>query len=375
MPAIETNPTNFLYSIEISSYGFTAISMAATGTGFAYEAEASDPDPISGIIETFTFSIDLTVDVDGVDVPVTYTFLEMSGLSYDVDQLGFDADAYVSAIPFRYVGFNVGTVGSQITADAEGTILDAPNAMQFYANEGLTVLGTDTSDHITLYEVTRRVDTVAGDDVLVVTTNAGDLEAFLRSGDDLFYGAGMSADTTADVIGGVGDDRLIAGAGDDFLRGMQDDDILLGGFGDDRLVGGSQDDFIFGGADDDQMFGGSGQDVLHGGSGQNAATGGLGQDVFVMEFGLSETRLIVHDFADGLDTLHFSEFGQGDMSAADAAALFEANSIQNGADTVLTYGDSELVLKDVSKADITEDDFYDKPWLLITELEVYGGLF
>lgn len=373
--ALVTTPTSFTYSLDLAVPSLNALRVTATGTGFEYAPGGGDP--IAGVISVLSLSVDLDVDVGGTDVPVTYLFQEAHELSQDIAEIGLDITQFLSDTPVGYVGFDVTVIGTQIVADLSGTILEAPNPMQVYSSAGLTVLGTDVSDHITQVNVARRIDTLAGDDVVVVETlQAGeDLQVLLRRGDDLFFSSTAEVGSTTTITGGVGNDRLLGNASDDFLRGGQDNDILLGAFGDDRLAGGAQDDFMFGGGGDDQLFGGVGRDVLNAGIGQNASTGGLGRDVFVVDFGLGQSRTIVHDFADGLDTLHFTNFGFTDISASDASALFDANSVQDGADTVLTYLNDELVLKNVTKADITADDFYDKPWLLITEIDVYLDVF
>jgi len=113
------------------------------------------------------------------------------------------------------------------------------------------------------------VDTVtlqatAGDDVVVVTLQGGDVRVLGLAGSVLLRGFEP------------GIDRLLidALAGDDVIDGTASDVPL-------ELFAGDGDDILLGGNGNDQLFGGAGDDVLIGGPGIDLLDGGLGNNVLI----------------------------------------------------------------------------------------------
>ncbi len=98
-------------------------------------------------------------------------------------------------------------------------------------------------------------------------------------GDDLIQG-GPDADW---LWGGGGDDILLGGDGDDVLYSYDGDDYLDGGNGNDRLASFGSNDIIRGGDGDDWID--ASRDCF--------VDGGAGYDVLAIEFGNSETPIIL----------------------------------------------------------------------------------
>lgn len=166
-------------------------------------------------------------------------------------------------------------------------------------------------------------------------------------GDDVLVGYGGDDR----MKGFEGDDELFGGAGDERLRGNQGDDTLFGQGGDDFMKGHSGSDFLYGGAGDDIVKGGSGNDTLVGQDGKDRMLGGNGVDTFVFDdddgSSATSSRDLVRDFEVGTDILRFTSGG--------AAEDVDTREISKG--TVLTYGDSEIVLVGVDEFDTSTIDF------------------
>jgi Ca2+-binding RTX toxin-like protein len=124
------------------------------------------------------------------------------------------------------------------------------------------------------------------------------------NGDDIIT---INADVSADLEGGVGNDKLYGGskgdklsggANNDYLEGRVGDDYIYGQGGDDTLKGGENDDTLDGGTESDRLYGESGDDALVGGDGIDYLYGGIGNDT--LDGGNQNDEL----FGDtGLDTL------------------------------------------------------------------------
>lgn len=123
-------------------------------------------------------------------------------------------------------------------------------------------------------------------DSLLDFSRAGDVEAFLLSGDDRFSGS----------------------PGANLFNGRAGDDQLLGGGRQDTLSGGLDDDSLEGFAGLDRLDGGKGADLLAGGLGRDLLTGGNGRDVFAFKSAAESSfkrteRDVVTDFDRGSDRL------------------------------------------------------------------------
>ena len=127
-------------------------------------------------------------------------------------------------------------------------------AQDAFANDG----AAGEHDSVTGFE---KVETGAGDDVLVVAGRPGYLSLSTAAGDDLIVGGGdrrartiVSAGTGADRLeGGPGTEIVHGEGGDDVLRGSGETDRLEGETGHDRVAGGAGRDYIFGGRGDDRL--------------------------------------------------------------------------------------------------------------------------
>lgn len=138
------------------------------------------------------------------------------------------------------------------------------------ANPWITVTDIDSTN--ILYRVrsftgfpTISIDTLAGDDAVLVNNNATQrIEVSLGEGDDFFDGDLLNTDASLSlnvpVYGGSGNDTLLGTSESDVLYGEGGFDILDGRQGDDTLYGGDDADLFF-------VNTGEGLDVISGGSG------------------------------------------------------------------------------------------------------------
>ena len=388
-----TDPDFFSYTLSNLSEPVTAVTIEGIGSGFTYSGPLPSID--GGTATSAEASLTFVLDVPDVgEVEHTIVFHRFVDLHLEDASGSSDPEDYDNG-PIDYLYEQAGYLAevsaddllSVLTFDLTGDILSGPNPTISYFADTKFRFGTATDDEIFFLGDGGRVDTVGGDDVVIFDGDTGHMRAALRAGDDVFigkafgsfYGPEMPGAPTSWVNGGAGDDLLIGGAGEDQLRGFNDADVLLGLAGSDRLLGGGGNDQIFGGLHDDVIFGGSGRDVIDGGLGDDVATGGLGRDLFIFDieenydpFSIDEAGEmdVVQDFAVGLDYLHFRSFGT-DVSAAQAFAIFQANTVQAGADTVFSYNGGQITLRDTVLANIDEDSFYDKPWLLEDEFSLF----
>ncbi|MEM7268618.1 MAG: LamG-like jellyroll fold domain-containing protein, partial [Pseudomonadota bacterium] len=210
---------------------------------------------------------------------------------------------------------------------------------------------------------------VADDPIITAGTGGAD-EIEGGSGADDLSGRG-GADT---VMGGEGADTIKGGAGADDLSGGEDGDIirgqagrdaisgdegddrLLGGGGADTLNGGADRDKLLGGGGRDQLFGGEGMDTLKGGGGADTLDGGEGRDIYVggggadvFVFGDDGAKNVVRDYRDGRDKIQID---------SEVAASFGDLDIQTkGKHVVVSYGDTEVLVRKTDEADLDANDF------------------
>lgn len=99
----------------------------------------------------------------------------------------------------------------------------------------------------------------------------------------------------------------------------------------ENLLGGNFNDTLFGNFAANVLTGGAGDDTLRGGGGDDVLAGGTGAgDVILFDYGAAAPN------------------GFADVQAA---------AIQNGADTVITFGTSSVRLVNFNAADLAADDF------------------
>lgn len=177
-------------------------------------------------------------------------------------------------------------------------------------------------------------------------------------GDDTLVGNGVGNQ----LSGQGGNDFLTGGAGKDFLFGGDGRDELIGNKGNDRLKAGSGDDELSGGNGKDKMFGGAGDDILNGGKGKDKLTGGSGDDVLT---GNSGADSFIFSDGSGSDTITDFEAGDDgrdiidvtDFGFADFADLMSNISDTSDGAAVKLDGNDDVILENVARADLVEDDF------------------
>jgi Ca2+-binding RTX toxin-like protein len=169
----------------------------------------------------------------------------------------------------------------------------SPSASASVTYGTLTVVGTSTSDQITLSLAAGDPNTLQvdfGPNGPAVQSfdrsTFGAISVALRSGDDQFSVRqvnGTFADEALTVYGGSGDDTITTGDGNDTIYAGAGNDTIHSGAGDDNVFGGSGDDFVNGGRGTDTASLGSGRDSFewNPGEGSDVIDGGSGTDTLV----------------------------------------------------------------------------------------------
>ena len=150
----------------------------------------------------------------------------------------------------------------------------------------------------------------------------------------------------ASINSGDGMDIVRGGDRADIIMGEAGHDQIYGGARRDTLYGGDDADFLFGEAGGDKLFGDAGNDILTGGAGNDTLTGGDGYDIFVFESGSG--RDVVTDFNVNEDLIDLTAFNT-DIS--------DVRISQSKAGTTLFIGSSRVLLENVFRDDITQDNF------------------
>lgn len=140
------------------------------------------------------------------------------------------------------------------------------------------------------------------------------------------------------VIGSSGGDRIMAHGGDDRLHTGSGDDWLGGGQGNDVLSAGAGNDALSGGDGADRLLGGAGNDNLH---------GGAGADRF--QFFAGNGVDLIADFQDGVDKIDFF---------SGATRFEDLRLVQSGANTLIHYGDSRIIVGNTDIGDLDRSDFW-----------------
>jgi Ca2+-binding RTX toxin-like protein len=201
-----------------------------------------------------------------------------------------------------------------------------------------------------------------------VLTNTGRIV-----GDVLFGGGDDTIDTRSGTIKGVvdaggGDDTYIVGKGGGILSEQSGNGwdavhstrsvTLIEDFEELRLLGKKSTDGtgngaaneIYGNKGDNVLHGKGGNDLIRGGRGDDEVFGGNGADDFVFKVG--DDRDTVMDFDLALDQVALTEFG------FDNFAEVQVLMSQHGDDTWISLGGGDrVILKDVDKDNLTEDNF------------------
>jgi Ca2+-binding RTX toxin-like protein len=277
---------------------------------------------------------------------------------------------------------------------------------QIFKTEGVTILGDKTDNHFVGGGGDDNIGGLGGNDILsgqggddTLRGGAGADTLYGGDGDDILEGFGQytgdlgpfyADDGNNHLTGGNGADQ-IAGAGGfdtahyenstegvsvflgegdtsgwahggeaegDVLRsieglvGSQHDDLLVGNERGNSLEGKAGDDTLSGHEGNDTLSGGFGDDVLIGGSGNDSLTGGGGADRFVFGADNAGGKDIITDFNEGAgDTI--------DMRGFEGIDSFEDLTITTDRDgnTVVSYGDQLITLKDVAPEDLDGSEF------------------
>ena len=184
------------------------------------------------------------------------------------------------------------------------------------------LLGEGGSDTIYGYEGQDFIRGGEGDDLLIGGKEFDDLHG--NQGNDT-------------VRGGQGDDWVVGGQGHDLLFGDLGNDLVFGNMGADTCEGGAGNDTIRGGQDGDLIFGGDGDDWISGDLGNDTISGGAGADTFNIFAGSGVDRVMDFSAAEG-DRVRI----EGGVATYTVA--------QQGADTVVTVGDAQMILVGVQAA-------------------------
>lgn len=168
---------------------------------------------------------------------------------------------------------------------------------------------------------------------------------------DFYFGLGGDDQ----LHGGDGRDHLAGDAGNDLLDGGNAQDDLRGGAGDDKLYGGLMNDNLMGEDGKDYLSAGAGHDMLDGGPGNDVYNGGDGADAFIVAHG-SGNDVVVGGFDAGpgaFDHIAFSDVLPNEVTVADS---FSTHG-DDHTGVLVSWGDGSLFLEDLTKAQMTQDDF------------------
>lgn len=204
--------------------------------------------------------------------------------------------------------------------------------------------GSTLDAFLRLHDATGRLiasddDTGPGQNALLTFTALSTTHLFVSAGG---YGASTGAyvlgfaPRSVERFGTTGADVMTGGSAADILWGRSGNDVISGQSGNDRLSGDAGADSLYGGFGNDRVDGGIGNDLVF---------GGAGADLFVFEQG--DGRDTLRDFQNGSDRLVIDgplHFGQLTFVATLAG-------------TWVDYGNGEVFLTGVSRAQLDASDF------------------
>ncbi|MDA5556024.1 Ig-like domain-containing protein [Shimia sp. MMG029] len=257
-------------------------------------------------------------------------------LNNDDDGLGgLPGLATVGAASNGAVVINTNGTALDTTDD---TITYTPNA-GFVGSDSFTYTVTGANGLAAQATVTISVGSLdvmgtVGNDRLIGTAARENFDAL--GGNDLVR-AGAAADI---VNGGEGNDRLFGDDGDDVLNGEGDRDRIDGGTGMDMLNGGADNDRLYGGLGADTLTGGDGNDVMFGDIAGDRTAGALGGDEFHFDLDDGDDRIF--DFVSGVDSIEL--FGN---AAFTLTITGSGNSIIEFGATTITVFDEILLNSDI----------------------------
>ncbi len=165
---------------------------------------------------------------------------------------------------------------------------------------------------------------------------------------DVFDFTDVKLSKISEINAGEGMDIVHGSNGGDIILGEGGHDQLYGGNGRDKLYGGEDSDFLYGESGKDQLFGEAGNDILDGGTGKDILTGGEGYDIFV--FREDSGTDTITDFELTKDLIDLSGF-------ADPFSMEDLAMTEIDGGVKVDFGDSAVIVEDVSIEDLTEDMF------------------
>jgi len=307
----------------------------------------------------------ITIGSAGDTAPVTVDIGKTARLTSDDYALNIEGRDNV----IRNAGHIHGTMGGIETYGAQtvintGSISGTSYGINIHAGDGDTVIirnsGTISGGTIAVYG--------AATDDLVTNTGKIKGDVTLGGGDDTFYFKAGSVDGI--VRGGWDNDTYyIRKSGLDIVENADEGTDLIQSWISHKLednvevlflrghknidgTGSAGYNQIVGNAGKNRIDGGAGMDSLNGGKGNDVLTGGSEADEFV--FQLNSGRDTVTDFVSGVDRMEMDYL----KGAKDFTDMIDNHTEMKHGDTIITYGQDTLVLKDVDADQLVKADFF-----------------
>lgn len=302
-----------------------AFRATTTGTHFI-DAGLAEFLSLGGYAVTLTDAISAFTDTTTtVAVNQSATNVPLNGV------IGGISDVDMYGVEFR----RGDTYQIRLTGDGSaGQITDT--IVRLHDNTGATLATNDDF-----------VDATIGVRSSTLFFTAEETGAFFISADGFGTGVGgYSLRVFTDLIGHVTNaDSLFGGTGGDVLQGLGGNDTLDGGKGSDTVQGGNNNDSVLGGRANDDLFGNQGDDTLDGGRNDDRLTGGDGADLLIG--GDGRDVFVYLDRKEGSDRISGFTFDIDviDLSAAGITGLAELTITQQGADTLIEFGRSSILLE------------------------------
>lgn len=370
--------------VSSSENGFNITTITAAGKSLAFPGVALAGTNIQ-FVSSFIAGSDTTLHIgSAVGESITVGGDDDGSIAY-----GFGGDDSISVTGDGAATIYAGDGDDSVTNTPAGT--EGP--LNIFGGAGNDLLqGGNSNDHIYGYGLTGDPSTDGSDSI-----DGGNGNDYINgnAGNDFIEG-GNGNDR---ILGGAGDDSIDGGNGVDVINGNKGDDVIFGDAGNDALRGGQGNDLLFGGNGNDVLQGDLGDDTLLGGTGIDVISGGAGNDLFVFE-GTGDAAFtttgdlayftdVVTDFTSGDDIIVLPFTVDEDILLQDDGVAFTSvqaaltyaqelldddavagsvAAIQVGADTYLFYDEdgeyttdgtinSAILLKGVTAADLTADDF------------------
>ncbi len=279
-----------------------------------------------------------TYSIDGTDVVKTET--EYYGAEVTRYQ-DLDGDGYYTEVSYGWIPR---TQAATLSAEQ---LLNVSNTSQNQVGTALDddLTGSDGDDYLFSGDGDDVVDGLDGDDLIVGGSGAGD--DIYRGGNGSDTAKYTSATNAIKVDLAAGSAR-----GSDIDRdSLSSIENVIGGLGNDKLIGDAMANVLNGEAGNDKIVGAGGDDVLIGGQGIDQLTGGLGADTFkfesLEELGSGAGRDRIKDFSG-------AQGDRIDLSSLDLALTFYT-SLDSGSDRTGAVWFEKGLLKISNDADVSAE--------------------